>query len=71
MTEQTRAALPAWVREAADRANKATKGPWAVKRSLAADAAAWDAADAAWDAADAEQNAELERALGELAPKGN
>lgn len=34
MTEQTRAALPAWVREAADRANKATKGPWAVKRSL-------------------------------------
>jgi hypothetical protein len=33
-TTQTRAALPAWVREAADRANKATKGPWAVKRSL-------------------------------------
>lgn len=67
MTEQTRAALPAWVREAADRANKATKGPWAVKRSFAADDAAWGAADAAWD----EQNAELERALGELAPKGN
>ena len=40
---------------------------WAAAR-----AAAWAAAvDAAWAAAWVEQNAELERALGELAPEGN
>ena len=43
----------------------------AARAAVYAAAAAVDAAvDAAWAAAWAEQNAELERALGELAPKG-
>ena len=65
-------AADAAARDAADAA------AWAAARDAvdaawaAADAAAWAAArDAAWAAARAEQNAELERALRELAPKGD
>jgi hypothetical protein len=57
----------AWA--AADAAWDAADAAWAA--ADAADAAARAAARAAaWAAARAEQNAELERALGELAPKG-
>ena len=60
---------------AADAAAAAAYAARAAARDAAWDAAvdaAWAAAwDTAWDAAWAEQNAELERALGELAPKGN
>ena len=70
----------AWLRGEID--DKALAAAWAAARAAAwaavnaadaaardaADAAAWAAArDAAWAAARAEQNAELERALGELA----
>lgn len=55
-------AADAAARDAADAA------AWAAARDAAADAAA---VNAAWAAARAEQNAELERALRELAPKGD
>ena len=66
-------AAAAAVDAAVDAAAAAAYAAWAAVDAAraAARAAAVDAAvDAAWAAAWAEQNAELERALGELAPKG-
>jgi len=58
----------AWLRgEIDDKALAAAADAAAAAARDAAWAAAWDTA---WDAAWTEQNAELERALGELAPKG-
>ena len=69
----TAAAARAAVYAAAAAVDAAVDAAWATAaaaRAAAVDAAVDAARAAAWDAAWAEQNAELERALGELAPKG-